>query len=389
MEKADKENKSIGGGDSYKGSSGKKLKINPNIKITPTPKTNGKEENKPEDNSNYILEKLKDFEKEEEQRKAAKTLEEQKKKIAEEVRQMASLADDIYTGKAENTQDPAAKVKAMYELFKTITKSNFDELNSMLQSNLDCEMYERLMDIVLGDENREENTIHKLKILIRDLQDKTPKIHDEVNKFVEGQKKWRQEKEEEFQKSIATIKSQMSPANTETGENEMMSKYKDLCEYVETMRKEVDGFKEAREKLIQDREEKIRELEETKNTKLVESKRNIEEKIHALKTESDRLKKDLPSSRKDYTTHKKESKKLVSIIEANNKKKKEFKDTITKLNNELRNRKNNQKESQSLVDALKESLEEKKQTQEKLQKELEQIASECKEIQEKVNAKKQ
>ena len=74
------------------------------------------------------------------------------------------------------------------------------------------------------------------------------------------------------------------------------------------MKKEVDQFKEARENLISERDEKIKELEDTKNNKLVDSKRNIQEKIQALKQESSKLKKELPNSRKDYSKHKNESK---------------------------------------------------------------------------------
>jgi hypothetical protein len=342
MEKVDIESKSASPPESKTSSGKKPVRINPNIKITPTAKTNGKE--KGQEN---IEEKLKDFEKEKEQRKAAKSLEDQKQKIVEEVREMAVRADEIYIGKLEGIQTPDEKVKAMYDLFKSIAKSNYEEFSELIEHNLENEMYERLLDIVLNWDNAEQNTIHKLQILIRDLQDKTPKIYAEVKGFVESQKEWRLEKELEFEKSIETIRSQMAPINKETGENEMMSKYKELCEYVDAMQKE--GI----DKIIQDRDEKIKELLDTKNNKLTESKQNIEEKIQTLKCESERLKKELPKSRKDYNQHKNESKKLVAIIDANNKKKKQFKETITKLNQELTDHRKKQKELKDLVESLK------------------------------------
>lgn len=393
MDKSDKENKAVSS-DSYRGSSGEKPKIKPHPKITPKPKKNGREGESPEkqkeDTNGYILEKLKDFEKEEEERKAAKSAEEQKHKIAEEVRQMGAIAENIYGGIGEHAgTSQADKIKAMYDFFKSIAKTNYDELNMLVKYDLECEQHAKLLDVVLSDVNREENTIHKLKIIIRDLQDKTPKIHSEVQNFVDSQKKWREEKEEEFRKSIATIKSQMSPASEDTGENEMMTKYNELCNYVETMRKEVDGFKEAREKLITDRDEKIKELEDTKNTKLADSKNNIEEKIRTLKTESDRLKKELPASRKDYSTHKKESKKLLTIIEHNNKKKKDLKDLITKLIQELGSTKNKNKDHQSLVSALSSKIQEQEQNHENLKKELAEITEECKNLQEQIAKNKQ
>jgi hypothetical protein len=342
MEKVEKENNSVSPLDSKTSSAKKPVRINPNIKITPSAKANGKE--KGQEN---IEEKLKDFEKEEVRRKAAKSLEEQKQKIVEEVRQMAALADQIYIGKVENIQKPEEKVKAMYDLFKSIAKNNYEEFTELIEHNLENEMYERLLDIVLNWENAEQNTIHKLQILIRDLQDKTPKIHSEVQGFVDSQREWRKEKELEFEKSIETIRSQMAPTNKETGENEMMSKYKELCEYVDAMQKE--GI----DKIIEDRDEKIKELLDTKNNKLRESKMNIEEKIQTLKCESQRLKTELPKSRKDYTQHKNESKKLVTIIDANNQKKKQFKKTITKLNQELYDHRKKQKELKDLVESLK------------------------------------
>lgn len=116
----------------------------------------------------------------------------------------------------------------MYDTYRNIAKVNYDESLVLIKQTLEYEQYDKLMDLVMADVNREENTIHKLKIIIRDLQDKTPKIHEEVQNFVEAQKNWRKEKEDEFQKSISTIKNQMSPSNEETGENEMMSKYKEL-----------------------------------------------------------------------------------------------------------------------------------------------------------------
>jgi hypothetical protein len=332
MEKADKENKNI----SSSNSSGKKPKINPNIKITPTFKNSEKENGESEKTTQYIQEKLKDFELEEQERKAAKTAEEEKAKIVEDVRQMAALADDIYIGKVETAQDPASKVKAMYDLFKSIAKNN----------TLESVVYDNHVDILDNYLNNENNTIHKLQILIRDLQEKTPKIHEEVENFIQSQKEWRVEKEVEFQKSIETIRSQMAPKNPETGESEMVAKYNELCEYVDQMKNE--GI----DKVIQDRDDKIKELEDTKNVKLRESKQNIEEKIQTLMMENQRLSKELPKSRKDYSQHKSESKKLVQIIEANNKKKKQFKDTITKLNQELHDHKKTQKELKSLIDSL-------------------------------------
>lgn len=263
---------------------------------------------------------------------------------------MAEKADDIFAGKMENTETEEGKVKAMYNLFKTISQSCHEDSVDFIKHSLDSEIDERLMQILIGYETNESNTIHKLQILIRDLQDKTPKIHEEVDKFIEVQKEWRKEKELEFQKSIQTIRSQMAPSNPETGENEMLSKYNELCEYVDTMKNE--GI----DKIINERDDKIKELKETKEVKLTESKNNIEEKIQVLKRENDKLKKELPQSRKDYTKHKNESKKLIQIIEANNKKKRQYKDMITKLNDELKNHKQKQKELSDLVDSLKEHL---------------------------------
>ena len=350
MEKSDKENKSVDSSEGGRSSSNKKLKINPHIKITPTAKTNDQDEAKTEETNKIIEEKLKDFEIEEQQRKAAESLVEQKQKIVNEVRKMAEMADNIYAGKVENAQDDAGKVKAMYELFKTISKSSHEDYIEFIKHSLNTEINERLMDILLTYENNESNTIHKLQILIRDLQDKTPKIHSEVEKFVEVQKEWRKEKELEFEKSIKTIKSQMAPANTETGESEMMTKYKELCEYVDTMKGE--GI----EKIIKERDDKIKELEETKYVKLVESKNNIIEKIQTLKREISKLRSELPQSRRDYVKHKNESKKLVKIIDSNNKKKKDFKEKITLLNTKLKDHRLKQKELQDLVESLKETL---------------------------------
>ena len=346
MEKADKENKSVESTDSGRGSSNKKLKINPNIKITPTAKSNGNETKKAEETNKFIEEKLKDFENEEKKKEEERTLEEQKLRIVDEVKQMAAMADDIYAGKMENTQDEEGKLKAMHDLFKNIVKASHDDFTELLKHNLEFEVNERLMHVLLGHENAERNTIHKLQILIRDLQEKTPKIQEEVSKFIEVQKEWRQEKELEFEKSIQTIRSQMAPSNPETGENEMLAKYNELCNYVDTMKNE--GI----DKIIKERDDKIKELEETKNIKLKESKNNIEEKIQTLKRENEKLKKELPQSRKDYTKHKTESKKLVQIISGNNQKKRKYKEEITKLNDELKDHKKNQKELSELVESL-------------------------------------
>lgn len=278
-------------------------------------------------------------------------MEEQKQKIVNEVKKMAEKADDIISRdkyELKENIDAEGKVKAMYDLFKTISKSCYEDSVDFVKHSLDSEIDERLMQILNNYENNESNTIHKLQILIRDLQDKTPKIHEEVDKFIEAQKEWRKEKELEFQKSIQTIRSQMAPSNPDTGENEMLSKYNELCEYVDTMKNEgIDN-------IINERDEKIKELRETKDVKLTESKNNIEEKIQVLKRENDKLKKELPQSRKDYTKHKNESKKLVQIIEANNKKKRSYKDKITKLNDQLKEHKKKQKELSDLVDSLKE-----------------------------------
>lgn len=153
------------------------------------------------------------------------------------------------------------------------------------------------------------------------------------------------------------------------------------------MKGEVESFKQARQKLIDDRDEKIKELEDTKDKKLNESKRNIEEKINALRQESESLRVQLPSSRKDYATHKKESKKLVTIIDANNKRKRELKDNITLMNNEIFALNGKNKDLQSLVDALKENLKDKNASIEGLKKELEDLTQECVQIQQKIVSK--
>ena len=292
------------------------------------------------------------------------------------------MAENICYGREENSgKSESERVKLLYDMCKNITKETYDEQMSLLSSFLEYEQCDRLMDIVLGDVNREENTIHKLKIIIRDLQDKTPKINDEVKNFVDAQSKWRKEKEEEFQKSIGTIRSQMNFAGEDSAENEMMTKYNELCNYVETMKKEVESFKEAREKLVADRDEKIKELEDTKNKKLNESKENIEEKINALKHENESFKKQLPVMRKEYANHKNESKKLVAIIEANNKKKRDYKDQITLLNNEIFNLKTQNKDKQSLVDNLMVFYTDKNKSLESLKKELEEVTKDCNVIQ--------
>jgi predicted transcriptional regulator len=78
----------------------------------------------------------------------------------------------------------------------------------------------------------------------------------------------------------------------------------------------------------------------------------------------------------------------VSIIDSNNKKKKELKEIITKLNKELHDlNKTGGKDSQSLVTALKSSLDEKKETEEKMKQEFVRLTCECKELQDKINAK--
>ena len=290
--------------------------------------------------------------------------------------QLTTTAEDIFFGRGESTgKSESERVKMLYEMCKDITKTNQDEQMNLLKSILEYDQYDRLMDIVMGDVSREENTIHKLQIIIRDLQDKTPKINEEVRNFVEAQSKWRKDKEEEFQKSIETIRSQMDFAS------EMMSKYNELWNYVETMKKEIEAFKEAREKLIVDRDEKIKELEDTKNNKLNESKQNIEEKINTLKNENDSFKKHLPVMKKDFNNHKSESKKLVTIIEANNKKKRDFKDQITQLNNEIFKIKNQNKDKQSLNDNLIVFYTDKCKSLESLKKELEDVTKECSDIQ--------
>ena len=147
------------------------------------------------------------------------------------------------------------------------------------------------------------------------------------------------------------------------------------------MKKEVETFKEAREKLVADRDEKIKELEDTKNNKLNESKENIEEKINTLKQENDSFKKQLPTMRKEFTNHKNESKKLVTVIEANNKKKRESKDQITQLNNEIFNLKTQNKDKQSLIDNLNVFYSDKCKSLESLKKELEETTNECNAIQ--------
>ena len=94
------------------------------------------------------------------------------------------MAENICYGREENSgKSESERVKLLYDMCKNITKETYDEQMSLLSSFLEYEQCDRLMDIVLGDVNREENTIHKLKIIIRDLQDKTPKINDEVKKF--------------------------------------------------------------------------------------------------------------------------------------------------------------------------------------------------------------
>jgi chromosome segregation ATPase len=153
------------------------------------------------------------------------------------------------------------------------------------------------------------------------------------------------------------------------------------------MKKEVETFKEAREKLVADRDEKIKELEDTKNKKLNESKQNIEEKIETLKTENDSFKKQLPIMKKDYNNHKNESKKLFTIIEANNKKKKEYKDQITQLNSQIFKLKGETKEKQILVYNLNEYATGKKNSLELLKAQLEQVTKECNEIQKQLTKK--
>lgn len=254
-------------------------------------------------------------------------------------------------------------------MYNEITDSNFEELSKLISYNLEVEEHHRLHNIVLQHVNKEDTVNQKLGIIIRDLQKKTPLINEEVQEFIKEQKEWRVEKEVEFQKSIENIRSQMTPSQapeteaegegeSESPEQAMQKKYKELSDYVETMKNEVDQFKEAREKLIKERDDKIQELNDTKNNKLVESKNNIQEKIQALQAESKKLKKELPSSRKDYNKHKSESKKLVAIIDNNNLKRKELKEVVTQLTKDLTVEKNKGKQVNEEVSELEKKLKE-------------------------------
>jgi Myosin-like coiled-coil protein len=246
MEKEEKDVKNTGS-DKVRGS-GEKPKIKPHPKITPTQKSSEggiNEEMKSKFLIRYLIrlrflsykisphltyiEKLEDYEKELEERKAVKPSDEQKNKLSQEIEQLTTNAENIFFGRGEFSGKPdSERIKAMYELYKEIAKSNHDEQTSLLNSILEYDQHDRLMDIVMGDVSKEENIIHKLKIIIRDLQDKTPKINEEVKNFVEAQSKWRKDKEEEFQKSIGTIRTQMNFASEDNGESEMMSKYNEL-----------------------------------------------------------------------------------------------------------------------------------------------------------------
>ena len=146
-------------------------------------------------------------------------------------------------------------------------------------------------------------------------------------------------------------------------------------------KRKLNLLKKQEKKLVADRDEKIKELEDTKNKKLNESKENIEEKINALKHENESFKKQLPVMRKEYANHKNESKKLVAIIEANNKKKRDYKDQITLLNNEIFNLKTQNKDKQSLVDNLMVFYTDKNKSLESLKKELEEVTKDCNVIQ--------
>lgn len=128
-------------------------------------------------------------------------------------------------------------------MFGTVNQQKLEAQTDLMKLALEFELNDKICDRI--DTDTEDQTVHKLKIIIRDLQDKVPKIQEEVATFVDSQAQWREEKEAEFQKSIGTIKSQMAPTSEETGENEMSTKYKDLCDYVETMKGEVANFKEA------------------------------------------------------------------------------------------------------------------------------------------------
>lgn len=125
-------------------------------------------------------------------------------------------------------------------------------------------------------------------------------------------------------------------------------------------------------------------MHETRSSKNYQKvNKNIEDKIKILQQESAKLRKDLPVSKKDYAKHKGESKKLVTIIELNNKKRKEFKDTITKLNKELRNLKDKKIELNKSDDVLKQ----KQKYIEELDNELLIIANECKTLQDQLHEK--
>ena len=305
-----------------KQSSAEKPKIKPSLKINPNAKdldNDNDEKVKKEETNAIIMQRLKDLENQQKEIDQEKTIEDAKYKIATEIKDMSTKVDSIYNGTnqyAEKSEDD--RIKELYELYSQISQSNHEELCKFVEYNLEYDEHNKLYNFIIQDVNKEETTIQKLKIIIRDLQEKTPLIHDEVQSFIEDQKKWRVEKEEEFQKSIENIRSQMTPSVSSesspegeihsTPESAMQAKYKELWDYVENMKKEVDQFKEARENLISERDEKIKELEDTKNNKLVDSKRNIQEKIQALKQESSKLKKELPNSRKDYSKHKNESK---------------------------------------------------------------------------------
>lgn len=139
-------------------------------------------------------------------------LEEARSKIANDAREFANKADNLYRGSGEySDKSEDERVQMMYDLFNQISNDNYDELGKFIDINMEYEEHQRLFNIVLKNVNKEDTVIQKLKIIIRDLQEKTPLIHEEVTSFVVDQKKWREEKEEEFQKSIENIRSQMTP----------------------------------------------------------------------------------------------------------------------------------------------------------------------------------
>lgn len=107
-----------------------------------------------------------------------------------------------------------------------------------------------------------------------------------------------------------------------------------------------------------------------------------------LTTESDRLQAELKVSRKDYASHKQESKKLVAIMNDKKKKRKELKDMITQKNVRLRDLKKQQTDDKTYNDEFAQFAEGQQAEVTSLQDELDQVTKECQEMVETLNAKK-